>query len=136
MENLHFNFYFMPKSKPTVYGPSKTIPGQALVPAELMKRHLAGTLPPIDLSRSYEYHYDEQGNKIADRLPNEVHELHELAVALRKKQFEAATEHRKQEAEKERIRVIEEYEKQKALNVPIPDVEEPKKPLARKKASS
>lgn len=95
----------------TGFGPSKAIPGQSLYPAELMKRHLAGTLPDIDLSGKYEYHYDEEGNKIADRLPTEMHELHALAVALRKKQFEAATEHRRQQSLKERERIIEEYKK-------------------------
>lgn len=115
-----------------------TIPGQALEPADLMKRHLAGTLPPIDLSKSYEYHYDEDGNKIADRLPNEVHALHELAVALRKKQFEVATEQRKQQLERERARVIEEYEKQKAESaLAAKELESPpvQKPSPRKKAS-
>lgn len=93
-------------------GRSKTIPGQSLYPSDLMKRHLAGTLPDIDLSSKYEYHYDEEGNKISDRLPIEMHELHALAVALRKKQFEAATEHRKQLALKEREQIIEEWKKQ------------------------
>lgn len=97
--------------KPTVYGPSKTIPGQSLYPADLLKRHLAGTLPDIDLSKKYEYHYDENGEQIAEPLPLEMFELHKLAVALRKRQFEEATEHRKQQAIKQREQIIEEYKR-------------------------
>lgn len=111
----------MPKNKkPTVYGPSKTIPGQSLYPADLMKRHLAGTLPPIDLSSKYEHHYDEEGKQISEPLPTEMYELHALAVALRKKQFEAATEHRKQQAEKQRLEIIEEYKKSQTPVEPAP----------------
>lgn len=104
------------RKKTVVFGPSKCIPGQSLYPADLMKRHLAGTLPPIDLSSKYEYHYDEDGNKIADRLPTEMYELHALAVALRKKQYEAAIEHRKQQAIKERERIIAEYQQSLSPN--------------------
>lgn len=104
-----------------VYGPSKTIPGQSLYPSDLMKRHLAGTLPPIDLSSRYEHHYDEEGNQISQPLPTEMYELHALAVALRKKQFEAATEHRKQEAIKHRDYIISEYQKQQKALTPHPD---------------
>lgn len=86
-----------------------------------MKRHLAGTLPPIDLSSHYEHHYDEEGNQISERLPNEMYELHALAVALRKKQYEAATESRKQQALKEREQIIAEYLKQ---NPPTPQVKD------------
>lgn len=107
------------------YGPSKTIPGQSLYPADLMKRHLAGTLPPIDLSGKYEYHYDEQGNPIGQPLPLEMHKLHELAVALRKKQFEAATEARKAQALKDREKVIEEYKKSVSDQITPPLAEPP-----------
>lgn len=91
------------------YSESKTIPGQSLIPAELLKRHLAGTLPEIDQTSMNEYHYDENGEQIGEPLPVEMHELHKLAVAIRKRQFEEATEHRRKEAEKFKQRIIDEY---------------------------
>lgn len=93
---------------------SKVIPGQAMKPSELLKRHLAGTLPPIDLSSRYEYHYDEEGKQVAEPLPLELHEVHKLSVAIRKRQYEEALEHRKKMAEKHRDDIIAEYEKQRA----------------------
>lgn len=99
------------KSEKTIFGASMTIPGQALTPAELLKRHLAGTLPPIDLTKRYEYHYDEKGNQVAEPLPTELHEVHALSVAIRKRQYEEAIEHRKQEAEKHKEAIIAEYQK-------------------------
>lgn len=109
----------MPKLKCTQKFPaSMTIPGQSLYPSDLMKRHLAGTLPPIDLSAKYEHHYDENGEEIAKPMPTEYYELHNLAVALRKKQFEAATEHRKQQAEKERKQIIDDYIARHSLPTP------------------
>lgn len=98
-----------PYIKPTVYGPSQTIPGQSLKPSELLERHLAGTLPEIDLSDRYEYHYDENGEQIGEPLPLEMHEFHSLAVAIRRREFEAATEARKQEAEALKKQIIEEW---------------------------
>lgn len=91
------------------WGPSQTIPGQSLKPAALLERHLAGTLPDIDQTTKYEYHYDENGEQIAEPLPLEMHKFHELAVALREQQFKAATEHRKKMAEKERQKIIADY---------------------------
>lgn len=120
---------------PTTYGPSMTIPGQALKPSELLKRHLAGTLPPIDLSKRYEYHYDEDGKQVLEPLPTELHEIHKLSVAIRKRQYEEALEARKQAAEKHKADIIAEYERQQALKTAIKDSdptppkgEEPVKP--------
>jgi len=112
----------MPKNQfSTSSAASKTLPGQALVPSELLKRHLAGTLPPIDQSKRYEYHYDENGVQIGEPLPVDYQELHNLAVAIRKRQFEEATKARKAKVEKERAKIIEEYEKSRNVKV----VEEP-----------
>lgn len=96
----------------TTYGASLTIPGQSLKPADLLKRALAGTLPPLDQSSKFEFHYDENGEEIAQPMPMEMHELHALAVVIRKRQFEEATERRKQEAQKFKEQVIDEYVKQ------------------------
>lgn len=106
-----------PRSKPhdvVSYGPSKTIPGQSLKPSELLKRHLAGTLPPIDLSKRYEYHYDETGKQVAEPLPLELSEIHRLSVAIRKQEYEKAMEARKLSLEKHRLKIIDEYEKEQA----------------------
>lgn len=86
-----------------------TIPGQSLKPSELLKRHLAGTLPPIDHSGKYEYHYDENGEQIAEPMPLEMHEMYTLAVAIRKRQFEEATKRREEEAKAFRQQIIDEY---------------------------
>lgn len=113
----------MPKNQfSTASTESRTIPGQSLVPSELLKRHLAGTLPPIDQSKKYEYHYDEEGNQIGEPLPVDYQELHNLAVAIRKRQFEEATKARKAKAEKERAKIIADYEKAKNVKV----VDDPK----------
>lgn len=103
-------------SIPTVYPPAytHTIPGQSLRPSELLKRHLAGTLPPIDLSSRYEFHYDEKGQQIAEPLPNELHEVHRLSVALRERQYEEQLEARKKAAEKRKQDIIDEYEREQA----------------------
>ena len=95
---------------PPVY--QHTVPGQTLKPSELLKRHLAGTLPPIDLAKKYEFHYDEEGKQVAEPLPLELHEVHKLAVALRKRHYEEALEQRKKQAERFKTQIIEEYEKQ------------------------
>lgn len=109
------------KQKPTQYSESKTIPGQALKPSELMKRHLAGTLPDIDRSAKFEYHYDEEGNQIGEPFPVEMHELHTLAVAIRKRQYEEELAQRKKRAQRDRDRIIAEYLKtQKQAQEPIP----------------
>lgn len=95
--------------KPTVYPSSKTIPGQSLRPGELLKRHQAGTLPDIDLSSKYEYHYDENGKQVSVPLPIEMHELHKYALKYRKRQEELVIEKRKADAEAQRKKIIEEY---------------------------
>lgn len=103
------------RSKPSIvtsYGPSRTIPGQSLRPAELLKRHLAGTLPPIDLSKQYEYHYDSEGNQVAEPLPLELHEVHKLSVAIRQRQYEEAIEARRKAAERHKQEIIDEYIRQ------------------------
>lgn len=108
----------MPKKEIyTRYLASQTIPGQSLLPSELLKRHLAGTLPPIDQSRKYEYHYDENGEQIGEPMPLDYAELHNLAVALRKRQFEEATKRMKAKREKDREKIIAEYEKAKGVKV-------------------
>lgn len=98
----------------TTYGPSQTIPGQSLRPAELLKRHLAGTLPPIDHAAKYEYHFDENGQQIAVPIPLELHEIHKLSLAIREQQWKQATEARKLAAEKHKQEIIDAYEKQKS----------------------
>lgn len=108
------------KTSAVKFSASKTIPGQALSPADLLKRHLSGTLPEIDLSSRYEYHFDEHGNKVNEPLPLELHEVHKLSVAIRKRQYEEALEQRKRDAEKHKEEIISEYIK----NNP-PKVEQP-----------
>lgn len=95
----------------TTFGPSQTIPGQSLKPSELLKRHLAGTLPDIDLSQKYEYHFDEEGKQVAEPLPLEMHEVHKLSVAIRQRQYEEALEQRRKQAEKHKEEIIAEYVK-------------------------
>lgn len=112
---------------PSTYSTSKTIPGQSLIPAELLKRHLAGTLPDIDKSSKYEYHYDENGEQIGEPLPIEMHELHKLALALRKKQFEEENVRRAERAKKYRDQLIEEYKAEQAKSATANFPEESKK---------
>lgn len=107
------------QSTPTKYGESRTIPGQSLKPAELLRRHLAGTLPPIDLSNRYEFHYDDQGNQVSEPLPLELHEVHKLSVAIRKRQYEEAIEQRKKQAEKHKEEIIAEYVKNNPSLKPV-----------------
>lgn len=60
---------------------SQTVPGQSLVPAELLKRHLAGTLP--DIAKTPRYTYNEHGQQISEDLSQlELHELHDLTQNL------------------------------------------------------
>lgn len=110
------------KSEPTKYGSSKTVPGQALKPSDLLKRHLAGTLPPIDLSKRYEFHYNEKGEQVSEPLPLELHEVHKLSVAIRQKQWEQSLEKRKKQAEKHAEEIIAEYLKKnpQATQAPVP----------------
>lgn len=116
----------MPKfNRSTSSTRSKTIPGQSLIPAELLKRHLAGTLPDIDRSQKYEHHYDENGEQIAQPLPLDYIEMHALAVALRKRQFEEATKKRKRDAEKFRDKIIAEYKASQVPEAKLPEVTPP-----------
>lgn len=70
------------QSTPTKYSPSKTKPGQALIPSELLKRHLAGTLP--DIQKIPLFTHDENGQQISEDLSHlELHELHNLTVAMK-----------------------------------------------------
>lgn len=122
--------------KPTKFGKSKTIPGQSLIPADLMKRHLAGTLPDIDQSAKYEYHYDEDGNQIGEPIPLEMHELHKMAVVIRKRQYEEQLKAKEEQAKRFRQQVIDEYVKEQASKglepKPVPPI---KKSVPRKKES-
>lgn len=120
------------KSHDLTFGPSQTIPGQALKPADLLRRHLAGTLPPIDLSNKYEYHYDDTGKQVSEPLPLELHEVHKLSVAIRQRQYEEALEHRKRQAEKHKEEIISEYVKQNPQIKPKKAAEPEPKPVPPK----
>lgn len=113
------------------WGRSQTIPGQSLIPSELLERHLAGTLPEIDMSDNYEYHVDEEGNQIGEPMPLDYITLETLAAEHRAKQREAAIEFRKQEAKELRDKIIEEYKKSQQPsqepNLPEPGQTEPGK---------
>lgn len=89
---------------------SRTVPGQNLTPADLLRRHLAGTLPDIDHTRRNEYHYDENGEQISYPMPMEYHEIQALAVEAKKRAFEADIEKRKQQAQKFRDKIIADYQ--------------------------
>jgi len=123
----------MPKVlKPTYYGISKTIPGQSLQPAELLKRHLAGTLPDIDLNSRYEYHFNENDERIGSPLPTEMHELHKIALELKKARQEEIIAKRKDAAERWKGEIIAEYQRQqleKEKLEPKPDKPDDKQPV-------
>lgn len=88
--------------------PSRTIPGQSLLPAELLKRHLAGTLPDIQMNPHYTH--DEDGNQIEENLSGlELHELHDLAEKVRGELRERQMELDKKEKEDYENSVIERY---------------------------
>lgn len=128
----------MPKKRnwrePTVYSTSRTIPGQSLLPSELLKRHLAGTLPDIDLSQRYEYHYDENGAQIGEAFPIEMHELHKLALRVRKEREEEINKMRAEKAKKFRDDLIEQYKKEQSLAPKtITATEEPVKTFPKRK---
>lgn len=98
------------KSRVTKFSPSKTKPGQALIPSELLKRHLAGTLPPIQ--KTPQFTYDENGKQIGEDLSGlELHELHDLTVRLQQEFKKRQSELRKQAEEDYRKAVIEEHTK-------------------------
>lgn len=90
------------------YSPSKAIPGQALIPAELLKRHLAGTLP--DIQKNPQFTHDENGQQISEDLSGlELHELHDLAVKLRREFDERQKQLKKQADEDYRKSIIDEH---------------------------
>lgn len=111
------------------WGRSQTIPGQSLIPAELLERHLAGTLPDLDQADKFEFHYDEEGNEIGQPMPLDYIELETLAAAYRAKQREAAIEFRKQEAKELRDKIIADYQAEQAALRPSaePKLENPDK---------
>lgn len=98
------------QTKPIKYSKSKTIPGQALIPAELLKRHLAGTLP--DIQKNPQFTHDEEGKPTGevDLSRMELHELHELAQQVKSEFIEREKELAKQEADDYKKKVIEEYQ--------------------------
>lgn len=90
------------------YSPSRTKPGQSLIPAELLKRHLAGTLP--DIAKVPLYTYDEKGSQISEDLSGlELHELHDLSVRLRAEYDERAKQLKSQAAKEYDAKIIHEY---------------------------
>lgn len=106
-------------TKPTVYGRSQTKQGQALVPAELLKRHLAGTLP--DIAKNPEYTHDEHGVQISENLSHmELHELHDLAKRMREEYDKRTAELKEQTSAEYRQQIIDEYKKSHADSLPKP----------------
>lgn len=102
-----------PNLQKTYYGPSQTIPGQSLIPAELLKRHLAGTLP--DIGKNPLYTHDENGKQISEDLSHlELHEMHDLARALRDEYDKRTAQENNESKEQERLRIIEEYKAEHA----------------------
>lgn len=100
-----------PTRTKTIYGPSLTKIGQSLKPAELLKRHLAGTLP--DIQKRPEYTFDEQGKQIGEDLSSlELHEIHDLARAVRA-EYDKRSKELKDENEKVyRQQIIDTYQKE------------------------
>lgn len=96
------------KQVPVKYSPSKTQPGQALIPAELLKRHLAGTLP--DIAKRPLYTYDENGDQISEDLSHlELHELHDLTLRMRDEWTKREKELAQKEASEQEAAIIEKY---------------------------
>lgn len=110
-------------SQPTFYSESKTIPGQSLVPAELLKRHLAGTLP--DIQHVPRYTHDEYGNQIDEDLSKlELHELAELADRAKLEVKRRQEEQHEKNSKDSRQRIIDEYlkeEREKQKTALLPD---------------
>lgn len=106
-------------TKKTKYSPSKTVQGQALVPAELLKRHLAGTLP--DIQKTPEFTYDEEGRQVSEDLSGlELHELHDLAQQLVKEYNKRNTEEKVEGEKTYRQQIIDEYKKEHESNLNAP----------------
>lgn len=97
-------------TRPTKYSPSKTKPGQALIPAELLKRHLAGTLP--DIQKTPQFTHDENGNQISEDLSHlELHELHDLTLRMKEEYDKRAKKLQEESREKYRQSIIDEHTK-------------------------
>jgi len=105
-----------------IYSPSKTKPGQALIPAELLKRHLAGTLP--DIQKHPQFTHDENGQQISEDLSHlELHELHDLTMAMK---AEIAKRQKRLDEESEenyKKKIIAEH--QQSISSKQPALEEP-----------
>lgn len=107
------------------FGPSLTIPGQSLIPSELMKRHLSGTAGDIDLSSMYEYHFNEEGEQIGEPMPVDLYEFHALALKVKNDQIEAGEIQRQIDAENLKQQIIAEYEKLRSGQEKIKLIETP-----------
>jgi len=106
------------------YGPSQTKPGQSLIPAELLKRHLAGTLP--DIQKVPEFTHDEYGKQIGENLNNlELHELHDLGVRLRAEYAKREQELSEENEKKKREAIIAEHQKNLLETAPAKPHAEP-----------
>jgi len=119
-------------SAPIKYSPSLTIPGQALLPAELLKRHLAGTLP--DIQKTPQFTHDEYGQPTGeqDLSHMELHELHDLAAKVKLEFIEREKELAKQESEDYRKSVIQQYlAQQDPIPTPGPDPHNPQGPTQK-----
>lgn len=105
---------------PIHYSASVTIPGQALIPAELLKRHLAGTLP--DIAKRPQFTHDEYGQPTGEQdLSNmELHELHDLAQKVKLEFIEREKQLAKEEGENYRKSVIDEYIKTQTVALEKP----------------
>lgn len=88
--------------------PSKTIPGQSLQPADVLKRHLAGTLP--DIGKTPQYTHDSDGKQISEDLSSlELHELHDLSQLITREYRERAKQVKEETEEANRKTLIAEY---------------------------
>jgi len=93
---------------PIKYTRSKAIPGQSLIPADLLKRHLAGTLP--DIQKHPQFTHDENGEQISEDLSTmELHELHDLTVRIKAEYNERAKKLQEEQREKYRQSIIDEH---------------------------
>lgn len=96
-------------------GVSLTKPGQSLIPAELLKRHLAGTLPPI--AKVPQYTHNEMGKQFQEDLSClELHELHDLYHKMKREIHERANAERIENAKNSRQSVIDDYLKKQAAS--------------------
>lgn len=120
---------------PLKFSPSKTKPGQALIPAELLKRHLAGTLP--DIAKVPQYTHDDEGHQISEDLSGmELHELHDLAMRLKHEYAEREKQLAKKAADDYKQSIIDEHTRQNPDPTPGPDTLNPQGPTQNPKAKS